>query len=311
MTGSVQVRQRRRRRGLLSAVLASAVALATVVLHAAAAAPAAASSTASSCGPVPKLDRSSFPDRPKVDNRFLPLVPGMQYLLDGVVLDTLGNPHSHRIETTVTDLTKVIDGVRSIVVFDRDIQDGVLTESEIFFQAQDRDGTVWLLGEYPEEYSGGVLSGAPRTWLSGVTGSHAGIAMLAHPRTGSGVHIQGFAPSVGFFDCASVFKTGRSTCVPAGCYDGVLITDEFAPNDPAGGHQRKYYAPGVGSVRVSAAGGVDPETLTLTSATRLCAGTFAKVRSDALKQDRRAYRVAPEVYGESPRARDTLPAPNC
>lgn len=50
------------------------------------------------------------------------------------------------------DLTKVIDGVRTIVLFDVDVQDGKVIESELFFVAQDRDGIVWTLGEYPEEY---------------------------------------------------------------------------------------------------------------------------------------------------------------
>ncbi|HEV7677707.1 MAG TPA: hypothetical protein VGQ42_03980 [Candidatus Dormibacteraeota bacterium] len=295
---------------ILSLLLAPAVALATVTLQAVAAVtPVAATSSSNPCGSVPKLVRSDFPDKPRIDNRFMPMVPGTQFLLDGVVLDDLGNPHPHRIETTVTDLTKVIDGVRTMVIFDRDIQDGVLTESEIFFLAQDRDGAVWLLGEYPELYDAGSLTGAPSTWISGVDGAHAGIAMPAHPRTGTPVYIQGLARSVGFFDCASVYRTGKHTCVATGCYDGVLITDEFAPPDPLGGHQRKYYAPGVGNIRVAAAGGVDPEALQLTGAGLLCHADFAAVRSDALKQDKRAYKVASAVYDGTPHAKDTLPDP--
>lgn len=264
-----------------------------------------------SCGPASKLDRAAFPVIPKIDNKFLPLVPGMQLVLDGFVTGDDGLQHPHRIETTVTDLTKVIDGVRTIVVFDRDIEDGVLIESELFFQAQAGDGTVWLLGEYPEEYESGSLVGAPSTWISSISGAKAGIAMLAKPKVGTAAYLQGVALKVGFMDCAVVFATGQRTCVPVRCYDNVLVTDEWAPLDPAGGHQRKFYAPGVGNIRVAAAGGADPEVLQLTKAAKLCAGALAKVRKLALAQDSRGYTVAPTVYGKTPPAQDTLVVRSC
>jgi hypothetical protein len=275
-------------------------------------APLSAVAASTSCGRVPRLDRSDFPSQPRIDNRFYPLVPGMQFVLDGFVVGDDGLQHPHRIETTVTDLTKVIDGVRTIVILDKDFQDGELQEQEIFFVAQDHDGAVWTLGEYPEEYENAKLTGAPSSWLSGVQGARAGIAMLAHPRIGTPTYVQGLAPQVDFLDCATVFQTGQQhVCVPVGCFDNVLVTDEFAPLDPAGGHQRKFYAPGVGVVRVTAAAGVDPETLQLTRAQKLCKGAFAKIREQVVKQDRRGYHVAKDVYGDTPPVKDTLDAKTC
>jgi hypothetical protein len=273
-----------------------------------AAAPAAR--PADNCSP-PALQRKAFPKTPKVDNRFLPLVPGMQFFLDGFVTADDGTRHPHRIDTTVTQLTKVIDGVNTIVIFDRDIEDGQLTESEVFFVAQDDKGTVWTFGEYPEEYENGQLVGAPSAWLSGVAGASAGIAMADRPRVGNATYLQGLAPDVGFKDCATVFETGQRVCVPVRCYQEVLVTDEFAPLKPRDGHQRKYYAPGVGNVKVAAAGGVDPEALELTRAARLCPSEFANVQAQALSQDGRGYQIARELYGETPAAKDTLPAQTC
>jgi hypothetical protein len=271
------------------------------------AAPAAA---ATNCSPVPLLAKR-FPAIPKIDNRFSPRVPGMQLFLDGVVIADDGTSHPHRIATTVTDLTKVIDGVRTMVTFDVDIQDGTVQESELFFVAQRDDGSIWTLGEYPELYSNGVLTGAPSTWIAGIVGARAGRAMLAHPAAGTPTYLQGLSRRVGFEDCATVFQTGQRTCVPLGCYDGVLVVDEFAPNDPQGGHQRKFYAPGVGNVRVAAAGGVDPEALQLTRAAELCPPDFAKVREQVLAQDGRGYRVSPDVYAKTPHAVRTLRADTC
>jgi hypothetical protein len=235
----------------------------------------------------------------------------MQYTLDGFVKDDLGVHHPHRIVTNITNLTKKIGGVNTIVVYDLDYQDGVLMESELFFQAQDAQGTVWLIGEYPEEWSNGALQGAPRTWVTGVQSAHAGIAMLAKPHVGSPTYIQGLARPVGFFDCATVFATGQSVCVPVRCFNHVLVTDEFSPLDPAGGHQRKYYAPGVGTINVTAASGVDPETLQLTKFGKLCEGAFEKVIENALKQDARGYSVAPTPYSATTPARATLTAQTC
>jgi len=56
-----------------------------------------------------------------VDNKFLPLVPGQQSTLTGTT--TAGK---HEVVFTVTDVTKWVDHVRTVVIWDRDFQDGVL-----------------------------------------------------------------------------------------------------------------------------------------------------------------------------------------
>src|SRR5207249_11582987 len=51
---------------------------------------------------------ANFPQRPVIDNRLLPLVPGAQRILDGRS-NVNGLPTPHRVSFTVTNLTKVID----------------------------------------------------------------------------------------------------------------------------------------------------------------------------------------------------------
>jgi hypothetical protein len=269
----------------------------------------AVATSSTSCAEVQKFTSASFPSVPRINNTYQPWVPGMQFVLDGFVTGDDGLQHPHQIETTVTNFTKVINGVRTLVVFDRDFQDGVLQESEVFFQAQAADGAVWNIGEYPEEYENGVLAGAPSTWITGVERAKGGIGMLAHPTLGSPAYAQGIATSVGFFDCAVVYATGQHTCVPVRCYDSVLVTDEWAPRDLAGGHQRKFYAAGVGTVRVEAVGGVDPEVLQLTRAARVCGATLTRVLDAVVAQDLRGYAVSPHVYGTTPPIQATLPRP--
>jgi hypothetical protein len=236
-----------------------------------------------------------------VDNQWLPLVPGTQFVFDGTANRGKGTG-AHRVIFTVTDVTKSIDGVRTAVIWDRDIQDGELVEEELAFVAQDEGGNVWNLGEYPEEHENGKFAGAPNTWLSGRQRAAAGVAMRAEPKVGTSSYLQGYAPEIQFEDKAQVSKEHQHTCVPAGCYDDVLVVDEWNPlEQPDDGHQFKFHAPGVGVVRIEARGGVEQETLVLTKLRHLSRKELAEARHRALELDRRAYDVAKDVYrGTSP-----------
>ncbi|WP_369142335.1 hypothetical protein [Streptomyces sp. R44] len=286
---------------IVAALLLAPGAEATGTPQAPAAAPVSGPRAQGNCGNPPALRPYRFPARPKVNNTFLPLKPGTRLVLTG---DVAGEDHT--VVTTVTDLTKVIDGVRTVVVFDQDLNGKKVQESELAFFAQDWRGAVWRLGEYPEIYENGKLVGAPDTWISGVQGARAGIAMLARPRVGSPTYTEGLAPEIDFLDCATVSQTGQSVCVEAGCFDNVLVTDEFAPLDPEGGHQLKSYAPGVGNIKVEPVGEENPETLSLTEYTRLTPKELAAVDKEVLKQDKRGYRISPDVYGTTPPAEPAL-----
>lgn len=250
------------------------------------------------CTAAAGFKAKDFPYRPRVDNKWFPLVPGTEFVMEGTVVDA-GVTHRHRIVTTVTDLTKLIDGVRSVIVFDRDFDNGELQESELAFMAQDENGRVWNVGEYPEEYVDGQLDGAPSTWISGVARARAGVGMQPDPRVGNDAYLQGVAPKVDFRDCAQVVQTDRRVCVPVHCYNHVLVIEEWAPLDPEGGHQLKYYAPGVGNVQVGAVGGDTPEVLQLKGLKKLTTKGMSTVRQAVLAQDRRGYQVSPDVYGRT------------
>lgn len=242
--------------------------------------------------------RGTFSDPTQIDNRWFPLTPGTQFTYEGQANRGEGQ-RRHRVVFTVTDLVKVVDGVRTVLLWDRDYNAGVLQENEITFHAQDDEGTVWNFGEYPEEYRRGKLSGAPDTWLAGTDRARAGIVMLAEPKPGTPSYLQGFAPAIEFADRARVYRTRLRTCVPVDCYGNVLLIDEWNPAEP-GAHQRKYYASGVGNIRIGSAGkDAERETLVLTKLRRLSPPAMAFVRREALKLDARAYRVRPDVYGHT------------
>ena len=254
------------------------------------------------CGLLSGCGQSAPPSQPaagrfseplKVENRMFPLVAGTQFVYQGTIVEG-GKATPHSVEFTVTDLSKVVDHVRTVVAWDRDFLDGELQEQELAFFAQDDAGNVWNFGEYPEEYENGKFTGAPSTWIRGTAGAYGGIHMLDRPKVGA-QYREGLVPAIEFDDVSRVARTGQATCVPASCYRQVLVIDETSPNDPTSGHQIKYYSPRAGLVRVSAHGGDTQEFLTLATVRRLSDSAMAKVRTAVLEMDRRAYQVS-KVY---------------
>jgi hypothetical protein len=240
-------------------------------------------------------------DGAEVENRWTPFRPGTRFVYEGSA-DRGEGLVQHQVVLTVTDLVKVIDGVTARVLYDVDTSDGVVAEAELAFQAQDRDGNVWLVGEYPEEFVDGEFDGAPNTWISGVDDAQAGVAMRARPEPGTSKYLQALIPSIEFGDEAEIVGFEDGVCVPVGCFDHVLVireTNTFVPDE---GFQLKYYAAGVGNIRVEFLGGQEQEVLDLVEIDRLSRKELRQVRKAALSLDERAYENAPEIYAETPRA---------
>ena len=262
--------------------------------------PAEPTATASSLcsrvdGPSCVFDYTNFDAPTVIDNEWLPMTPGMQYVFEGTTNED-NELLEHQVIITVTDLTKVVDGIESVVSWDLDFSEGELVEAELAFFAQDNDGIVWRMGEHPEEYEDGEFVEAP-TWIAGVEGAEAGISMLADPVVGSLSYSQGWAPVVEFIDRGRVHATGVETCVEFDCYAGVLVIGEFNVEEP-GALQLKYFASGVGNIQVGWSG-VDEtqEELELVSVEKLDAAALADVRVAALELEAHAYEVSPNAYG--------------
>ena len=250
------------------------------------------------CKTAAEFDPANFPNPPKIDNQWNPLAPGMQFVMAG---EANGGKEllPHRVVSTVTDLIKVVNGVPAVVILETDINQGVLVKSELAFQAQDNAGNLWNLGEFPAEFDDkGKFERAPDTWISGLSAAEPGNLMLGNPKLGTPEYLQGWSPDIDFLNCAMVYKMQQKTCVPVDCYDDVLITEERSPHEPEGGHQRKYYAPGVGNVRVDAVGDPEDETLVLTEVSQLSPEDLATVGQEALELEKTAYEVS-AVYSQT------------
>lgn len=242
----------------------------------------------------------NFSDPTNIDNKWLPLQPGTQWVLDGITVEE-GEEIPHRIEFTVTDLIKEVAGVNTVVAWIVDISDGEVVEKEIAFYAQDDNGNVWYFGEHPVEYEDGEFVEAP-TWIANVEEALPGVKMWADPQMDAVSYFQGWAPEVEWSDYGQIDEVGAENCVALDCYEDVMVIAESSLEEPDI-FQLKFYAPGVGNIRVGFRGDdATQEELELIELNQLDAAALAAIAAEALALDAHAYEVSPDVYG------DTAPA---
>jgi hypothetical protein len=237
------------------------------------------------------FDPTQFDERSTtIDNPWLPMQPGRRYVYEGTTSKDDGKPVPHRIELNITDMTKVVMGVRVLISYDLDYSDGKLEEAELAFFAQDKAGNVWHFGQYPEEYSpSGKMTKAP-AWI--------GIMMKAEPKLGAPSYSQGYGPKVNWTDRGQTHLMGQTSKVPAGDYKDVLVIRETAEGED--GFQLKHYARGVGNIKVGWTGSdKTKEVLELVRVETLSAKDMDDVRAKTLKLEKSAYEVSKNVYAKT------------
>jgi len=247
---------------------------------------------------VEELDPKAFDRSENIDHPWWPLKPGMQWVFEGYAEEE-GKKVPHRIVFTVTDLVKVIGGVRSRVILDADYSEGKLTEKELTFFAQDKVGNVWHLGQYREVWEDNVFVGGQIWNVGNPDGAKAGIMMPADPKLGTVSYSEGFAPAPFYWtDRGRVYKVGQKDKVPAGSYNDVLIIEEFDA-EHTDVFQLKYYAKGVGNIRIGWRGknATERENLQLTKVHQLGPKEMAEARATSLELEKRAlmYSTLPPI----------------
>ncbi len=254
-------------------------------------APAAAKATEA------KFDPANFGDPATGANHYLPLKPGTQSVREGAT--SVGSRRvPHQVTTTVTDVYREINGVRSVAVLDHEIDAGQVSQESLDYLAEDEDGNLWYLGGYTEEFQGGRYVSALDAWLAGVKGAKAGLLVQAEPRAGSPPYAVA-QPDAEEGDVAEVIKVGAKRCVPFKCFDDVLIVREGKASAPDNGF--KYYARGVGQIdNVPRSASVHKDVEQLVNLTQLSPRALREVSAEALRLDRHAIKTAPTVFGKLP-----------
>jgi hypothetical protein len=187
------------------------------------------------------LDASDFVS--EIDNPYWPMVPGSRW----VYRETDAEGNAQRVEVTVTERKKTILGIRATVVHDVVTEDGELVEDTYDWYAQDRDGNLWYLGEETAEYENGRVVNRGGSWETGVDGAEAGVIVPADPEVGMRYRQEHYAGEAE--DRGEVLSLDEQARVPFGSFDGLLMTKDTTPLEPAV-LEHKFYARGIGPILV-------------------------------------------------------------
>ena len=123
--------------------------------------------------------------------------------------------------------------------------------------------------------------------------------MDSEPQLETPPYFQGWGPAVEWSDYGQVDQVGQETCVAVDCYENVLVIAESSLDEP-NAFQLKYYAPGVGHVRVGWRGDdATQEELELVELEQLDSEALAEVRAAALALEQHAYKISPGVYAQT------------
>jgi len=249
--------------------------------------------------PLP-FDPTSFGAPTDHLNRWLPLKPGIQWVRDGAT-DVGHRRVVHRVVSTVTDVSRLIDGVRSVAILDQDIDAGQLVQQSLDYLATDKRGNVWDLGGYTEEYEGGRFTLYRDAWLTGAGGGRAGVQMPGQPSVAEPAYSIAQPPGADP-DVAKVIEANTRMCVPFRCFDGVLVIREGKASAPD--NEYKYYAPGVGQIlNTPRKDSKHKDFEQLVNLRQLSAKGLAELSKVALGLDRQAAVNAPRVFGGAPGAK--------
>jgi hypothetical protein len=174
-------------------------------------------------------------------NPYFVLEPGFTAVLDG------GGEH---LTITVLRQTKVVDGVETRVVEERELKDGKLIEvSRNYFAIDPKTADVYYFGEDVDMYRDGHIVSHDGSWLAGVRKARFGMIMPGKPAIGMR-HYQEVAPDQAM-DRAEVVSMSEVLATPAGTFKTCLKVEETTPLEP-GAKEYKLYAPGVGLIQEGA-----------------------------------------------------------
>ena len=171
-------------------------------------------------------------------NEYFVLEPGFQLVLEG---------GGTKLEITVLDETKNVDGVVTRVVEEREWKRGNLYEvARNYFAICEQTKDVFYFGEDVSFYENGKVVKNDGTWRAGMKGAKAGLMMPGTPKLNM-KYYQEIAPEVAM-DRAEIVSLTETCKTPAGTFTRCMKVKEGSALD-AKMSEYKYHAPGIGLVR--------------------------------------------------------------
>lgn len=245
-----------------------------------------------------EFDPANFIDPTLSTNSYQPIHPGTQWVRAGTTeVGSRKVPHS--VISTMTDVVRVIDGVPVVAMLEETTDSGEVSELGFDYLALDKDGNVWIMGGYTEDFEGGVYTHIDIAWLGSQAGGQPGILLPATvtmdtPRWFVGASGPGEDPTLG-----EPVEVGLTTKVQFGEYQNVIAVREG--EDGAMDNEVKYYAPEVGVVlNVPQQESLHQDAFELVNIIELTPEGLAEASQVVLDLEERAREEASDVYGSVP-----------
>lgn len=171
-------------------------------------------------------------------NDYFILEPGFQLVLEG---------GGTRMQITVLDETRTVDGVLTRVVEEREWKKGKLYEvARNYFAICEQTKDVYYFGEDVDFYKNDKVVKHDGSWLAGRNGAKAGLIMPGQPKVNMRYY-QEVAPGVAM-DRAEIVSLTDTCKTPAGIFSKCMKVKEGSELEPSV-VEYKYHAPGIGLVR--------------------------------------------------------------
>ena len=178
-------------------------------------------------------------------NNYFVLEPGFKLVLEGT--SGLFGSADIKLEITVLDETKEVDGVITRVVEEREWKDNELYEvARNFFAIDNETKDVFYFGEEVDFYSGGKIVNHQGAWLAGEDDARPGLIMSGNPVEGM-KYYQELAEGVAM-DRAEIISLNEEIKTPAGLFQNCLKTKEGTSLNLLE-KEYKSYAPGIGLIQ--------------------------------------------------------------
>jgi hypothetical protein len=171
-------------------------------------------------------------------NPWFILEPGYVLVLEG---------GQSRMVVTVLDETKVVDGVETRAVEERETWKGQVTElSRNYLAIHKQTQDLLQFGEEVSNYRNGKVLNKAGSWMAGVGKARAGMVLPGKVRVGYRYYEEQ-APGV-TMDRAEIVSVTTSQKTPAGTFENCVRTQVTSPMTP-GEKEYRLYAPGVGLIK--------------------------------------------------------------
>jgi hypothetical protein len=195
-----------------------------------------------------------------ITNPYFPFVVGGVKVLEGVSQGAQLEVVDTYLATTRTFQLNGVS-VATRILTEAEYEDGEVVEISQNYFAQADDGVVYYFGEVVDDYENGVIVGHGGSWLVGgptlptdppgaATATVPAVFMAVDPDEGDTWKPEDLFPFVD--ETVEVLKVGVGVNVPAGHFDDCLKVRETSAIST--GHEIKWYASGVGVVKVLAGG---------------------------------------------------------